>query len=107
MKMHSFGSLQLHLKLQWKYITANSCSPPGYAEYFAGRNSKNEPQPANFWNSQVPDCVPPYPNDGARSDVWPEQFFNCAEGKIDSLLSTFQKACCSALTFRFLFSYNH
>ena len=59
--------------LQWRYITANSCSPPGYAEYFNGNSL-----PADYWTAGVNSCVPPYPNDGSRSNVHPEQFFNCA-----------------------------
>ena len=67
--------------LQWKYITANSCSPPGYKDYFDGSNSENQALPADYWNSVIPDCVLPFPNDGSRSAVHPEIFFNCAEGK--------------------------
>lgn len=61
--------------LQWKYITANSCSPPGYAEYFAAHPDL----PESYWTQGVSECTPPYPNDGTRSTTWPEQFFNCAE----------------------------
>jgi len=68
--------------LQWKYITANSCMPPNYKAYFNGANSESKVLPADFWNPVIGDCLPPYPNDGSRSSVWPEQFFNCAEGKI-------------------------
>lgn len=64
--------------LQWKYATANSCSPPGYDKYFG-----DHPElPDSFWTSEVSVCDWPYPSDGARSTVdpaWPEQFFNCAE----------------------------
>lgn len=31
--------------LQWKYITANSCSPPGYKEYF----QRNPSLPNSYW----------------------------------------------------------
>jgi len=65
--------------LHWRYITANSCSPPGYAAYFSGVNSKNQELPESFWTSGVTLCTPPYPVDGTRSTTWPEQFFNCAE----------------------------
>lgn len=61
--------------LQWKYITANSCSPPGYATYFAAHPDL----PNSYWTQGVSDCTPPYPNDGSRSTTFPEQFFNCAE----------------------------
>lgn len=63
--------------LQWRYITANSCSPPGYNAYFSGKDL-----PDQFWSPLVPDCVPPYPLDLSRSYVWPEQFVNCAEVSI-------------------------
>jgi len=64
--------------LQWKYITANSCSPPGYSEYFS-----NKPfLPSSYWTPGLSECIPPYPNSGQRSSVWPEIFFNCAEVKI-------------------------
>jgi len=65
--------------LQWKYITANSCSPPGYSEYFAGANSAGLSLPDSYWTTGVTLCTPPYPSDGTRSSTWPEQFFNCAE----------------------------
>lgn len=70
--------------LQWKYITANSCSPPGYAAYFAS----NSNLPASYWKPGVIECTPPYPNDGSRSSTWPEQFFNCAEVNIQPSGST-------------------
>ena len=65
--------------LQWRYITANTCSPPGYAEYFGGQNSFGEVLPDEFWSPGVSECSLPYPLDGTRSNVWPEQFVNCAE----------------------------
>lgn len=65
--------------LQWQYITANSCNPPGYGEYFRGRNSKNEALPDSFWSPLVADCEFPYPADGSTSAVAPERFWNCAE----------------------------
>jgi len=61
--------------LQWKYITANSCSPPGYADYF----SAHPDLPDSYWTHGVEECTPPYPSDGTRGTTWPEQFFNCAE----------------------------
>ncbi|KAL7541081.1 hypothetical protein ACHAXR_010610 [Thalassiosira sp. AJA248-18] len=64
--------------LQWKYITANSCSPPGYAEYFAAHPEL----PSGYWTQGVSLCTPPYPNDGTRGTTWPEQFFNCGEVSI-------------------------
>ena len=32
--------------LQWFYYTANSCSPPGYYDYFAVKNTN---LPSTFW----------------------------------------------------------
>jgi len=69
--------------LQWRYITANSCSPPGYAEYFSTNSLPN-----SFWTSGLTLCTPPYPSDGTRSTTWPEQFFNCAEVAVTPLAPT-------------------
>ena len=55
--------------LQWKYITANSCSPPGYDAYFAAHPNL----PGSYWTEGVSECTPPYPNDGTRSTTWPER----------------------------------
>lgn len=68
--------------LQYKYITANSCSPPGYQEYFNGANSQNKVIDSSFWTPGLGICTPPYPSDGTRGTTWPEQFFNCAEVSI-------------------------
>ena len=70
------GAYGSRVLLQWRYITANSCSPPGYARYFADNNL-----PGSYWTQGVTTCSVPYPQDGTRSSVWPEQFFNCAEGE--------------------------
>lgn len=64
--------------LQWLYITANSCSPPGYAEYFEA----NPHLPSSYWTPGLDTCTPPYPNDGSRGTTWPERFYNCAEVKV-------------------------
>jgi len=62
--------------LQWRYITANSCLPPDYANYF----NANSQIPRSYWKGEnMAACQEPYPNDGSRSSVHPEQFFNCAE----------------------------
>ena len=66
---------------KWKYITANSCSPPGYSDYFTQNNI-----PDSYWSPETPDCQFPYPQDGTRSSYWPEQFWNCAEGKYKKLI---------------------
>jgi hypothetical protein len=65
--------------LHWRYITANSCNPPGYAAYFNGDNSAGVSLDSNFWNSGVGPCTFPYNDDGAVGTGLPEQFFNCAE----------------------------
>lgn len=52
--------------LQWHYITANSCSPPGYDQYNFPSNFADEPL-------AVCDHIP---EDGLGT---PEQFWNCAE----------------------------
>lgn len=51
----------------------------------------------------VTECQLPYPQDGSRSSVFPEQFFNCAEGKhfgelltaITANRNTFELKCSS------------
>eukprot|EP00804_Cyclotella_cryptica_P004998 CCRYP_018313-RB/>CCRYP_018313-RB protein AED:0.03 eAED:0.03 QI:1251/1/1/1/0.81/0.83/12/1175/1018 len=64
--------------LQWRYITANSCSPPGYENYF----STNSYLPDSYWTRGLTECVLPYHSDGSRDSTSPEQFWNCAEVKI-------------------------
>jgi len=58
--------------LQYHYITANSCNPPGYLSY---------PWPGtNWWSGPyLGDCKLPYPRDGQRPMGAPEQFWNCAQ----------------------------
>lgn len=58
-----------YVLIQWYYLTANSCSHPGYNDY---------PFPQGFNNGNLAPCanVPP---DGRGV---PEQFWNCAEVKI-------------------------
>lgn len=70
--------------LQWYYVTANSCTPPGYAEYFSGEsNSEGRELSGSFWNAELSTCIPPYPLvPGAPSSSTPELFVNCAEVKI-------------------------
>lgn len=67
--------------LQWLYVTANSCSPKGYADYYETHNYLDQ----SFWNSQLRTCAdaidfPPifYTGDS------PERFVNCAEIAIRS-----------------------
>jgi hypothetical protein len=66
-------------RTQWHYVTANSCSPPGYHSYFQGGNSQGTVLRAELWADKVSPCpnpLPQFPQDG----VLPEQFWNCAEG---------------------------
>jgi len=57
--------------MQWKYVTANSCNPPGYTSY---------PWPNdNWWVSGLSPCYLPYTEDGSRPPNKPEQFWNCAQ----------------------------
>ena len=59
------------------YVTANSCSTPGYAAYFAVDPSLD----SSFWTAELQQaCVPPYCQSGVRNSATPEQFWNCAEG---------------------------
>ena len=58
--------------LQWHYITANSCLPPGYNTYN---------WPAGWNPGNLPTCVD-IPADGAVGGNRPEQFWNCAEVRI-------------------------
>lgn len=60
-------------------MSANSCNPIDYPDYFGGSNSDNEILPEEFWNSQLRFCNYPLPLDGSRGFLKPEQFFNCAE----------------------------
>ena len=58
--------------LQWHYITANSCLPPGYNTYS---------WPAGWNPGNLATCVD-LPADGAVGGNRPEQFWNCAEVRI-------------------------
>ena len=60
--------------LQWQYITANSCLPPGYNTYN---------WPAGWYPGNLATCVD-IPADGSRGENRPEQFWNCAEVRITS-----------------------
>jgi len=59
--------------LQWRYVTANSCLPRGYRD--------NRALIAKGWvGLQKPDCI--WPLNWTGMGI-PEQFFNCAEIKIN------------------------
>lgn len=58
--------------LQWRYVTANSCKPTGYDDYFAAFGAAG----AEWWNAALPDCPSPLPPTGEGT---PEQFWNCID----------------------------
>jgi hypothetical protein len=58
--------------LQWHYITANSCLPPGYDRYQF---------PAGWHPGNLGACQS-LPLDGSVGGALPEQFWNCAEVRI-------------------------
>jgi len=61
--------------LQWWYITANSCYPPGYDEYY----NANSYLPKTFYNSVTSQCTPEQYTEVFYKGEWPERFVNCAE----------------------------
>jgi len=62
--------------IQWKYITANSCFPPGYKD----SSVTQVLQDLNWLRSWgMDDCTYPYSRTGDRDNGSPEQFWNCAE----------------------------
>lgn len=70
--------------LQWRYITSNSCKPPGYDAYFNGGNSQSKVLPSTWYSPNVNDCDLPYPQSGDPSaPSSPEQFFGCIEGRVE------------------------
>lgn len=75
-------------KIKWHYVTANSCTPPGYREYMNGMNSQSRDLPDDLWSSVLSPCQLPYPEDLSRAAGWPERFLNCAEITIRSASST-------------------
>jgi len=69
--------------LQWFYYTANSCSPVGYYDYFAIKNTN---LPSTFWGGlNLSTCsqeqFPARDKDFFTGDS-PERFVNCAEVSI-------------------------
>jgi len=57
--------------MQWRYVTGNSCIPPGYLSY-------PWPDPSWLGGDHSP-CSYPLDPTGARCTGCPEQFWNCAE----------------------------
>jgi len=62
--------------IQWQYITANSCFPPGYKDTEVG-DILLELGWLRAYGMQ--DCIFPYDPTGAIGVGKPEQFWNCAE----------------------------
>lgn len=63
--------------LQWLYVTANTCSPDGYAEYY-------QKFPQEWWNPHRSTCTPEqFPPAFFTGDA-PERFVNCAEITVSS-----------------------
>ena len=62
--------------IQWRYITANSCFPPGYKDTAVGEKL----QELGWLRADgMSDCTYPYDPTGATGHGKPEQFWNCAE----------------------------
>lgn len=61
--------------LQWWYVTANSCYPPGYDQYY----NTNSFLPKSFYNSVTKQCTPEQYTEEFYTGDWPERFVNCAE----------------------------
>lgn len=72
--------------IQWRYITANSCLPEGYTDYFnwAISNPDYNVVPSDWKGGNMQACDK-YPQDGSKPDGGaPEQFWNCMEVSIIS-----------------------
>lgn len=69
------GLFGTEVLLQWWYVTANSCYPSGYDEYYAS----NSFLPKDFYNSVTEECTPDQYTEAFYSGEWPERFVNCAE----------------------------
>lgn len=66
-----------HCVLQWWWVTANSCNPPGYRDRtwpttFA--QCSGDGPGAGWWGPSLRDC----------GDAYPEEFWNCADVSIVS-----------------------
>jgi len=66
--------------IQWRYITANSCFPPGYKNTDVGGRLQ---ELGWLRASGMSDCLFPYDPTGATGAGKPEQFWNCAEISIE------------------------
>jgi len=67
--------------IQWRYITANSCFPPGYKGTAVGDRLL---ELGWLRASGMGDCLYPYDPTGATGAGKPEQFWNCAEITINA-----------------------
>ena len=67
--------------VQWRYITANSCFPPGYKGTAVGERLQ---ELGWLRASGMSDCEYPYDPTGATGSGKPEQFWNCAEITINA-----------------------
>ena len=65
-----------NILVQWRYITANSCFPPGYKNTAVGQRLL---ELGWLRASGMGDCQYPYDPTGATGAGKPEQFWNCAE----------------------------
>ena len=49
---------------QWKYMTANTCLPPGYSSFFGDRSDL-----ATWWSRSLSSC--------GGNAAYPEEFWKC------------------------------
>jgi len=75
--------------VQWRYITANSCFPPGYRDTEVGQKLM---ELGWLRASDMSDCGYPYDPTGATGSGKPEQFWNCAEITIKCSYPTISRA---------------
>eukprot|EP00547_Thalassionema_nitzschioides_P008258 CAMPEP_0194227352 /NCGR_PEP_ID=MMETSP0156-20130528/42813_1 /TAXON_ID=33649 /ORGANISM="Thalassionema nitzschioides, Strain L26-B" /LENGTH=1087 /DNA_ID=CAMNT_0038959831 /DNA_START=53 /DNA_END=3313 /DNA_ORIENTATION=+ len=71
--------------IQWRYITANSCLPEGYHNYFNSFiGDPNYNVVTEDWKGPNMQNCDKYPQDGSKPDGGaPEQFWNCVEVTIN------------------------
>eukprot|EP00039_Didymoeca_costata_P032197 m.37038 g.37038 ORF g.37038 m.37038 type:complete len:975 (+) comp9235_c0_seq1:305-3229(+) len=60
-----------HCVLQWWWVSANSCNPPGYRDY-SFPSTIDECTSISWWQPNMANC----------GGSWPEEFWNCADIKI-------------------------
>jgi len=80
------GLVGTEVLIQWRYISANSCLPSGYIEYFNKYvGDPNYDVIPEDWKGGNMGACNKYPQDGSKPDGGaPEQFWNCAEVSIIS-----------------------